>query len=188
MQDRRGAPSPKPRLIQADQPPIPAESLRLLNRRPTPEGYFSVAFGAIILSNFMNISGMPNQIVDWVNSLEIAPITVVLVICLIYIALGCVFEGIGMILLTVPIFFPVVQSLGFDLIWFGIVVIMVTEISLITPPIGMNVFVLKTIMPEMSLWGIFAGISPFFVADIVRLALIVFIPGLTLYLPGLMGG
>ena len=149
---------------------------------------FSVAFGAIILSNFMNISGMPNQIVDWVNSLDIAPIAVILVICLIYIALGCVFEGIGMILLTVPIFFPIVQSLGFDLIWFGIVVIMVTEISLITPPIGMNVFVLKTIMPEMSLWGIFAGIGPFFAADIVRLLLVVFIPGLALYLPNLMGG
>ena len=160
----------------------------LIEAGQTTAMVFSVAFGAIILSNFMNISGMPNQIVDWVNSLEIAPITVVLVICLIYIALGCVFEGIGMILLTVPIFFPVVQSLGFDLIWFGIVVIMVTEISLITPPIGMNVFVLKTIMPEMSLWGIFAGISPFFVADIFRLLLIVFIPGLTLYLPSLMGG
>ena len=160
----------------------------LIEAGQTTAMVFSVAFGAIILSNFMNISGMPNQIVDWVNSLEIAPITVVLVICLIYVLLGCVFEGIGMILLTVPIFFPVVQSLGFDLIWFGIVVIMVTEISLITPPIGMNVFVLKTIMPEMSLWGIFAGISPFFVADIVRLLLIVFIPGLTLYLPSLMGG
>ena len=148
---------------------------------------FSVAFGAVILSNFMNISGMPNYIVGWVDSLDIAPIAVVLVICLIYVALGCVFEGIGMILLTVPIFFPVVQSLGFDLIWFGIVVIMVTEISLITPPIGMNVFVLKTILPEMSLWGIFGGIGPFFIADIVRLMLVVFIPGLALYLPGLMG-
>lgn len=149
---------------------------------------FSVAFGAIILSNFMNVSGMPVQIVDWVDSLNIPPITVILVICLIYVALGCVFEGIGMILLTVPIFFPVVDSLGFDLIWFGIVVIMVTEISLITPPIGMNVFVLKTLLPEMSLWGIFSGIGPFFLADIVRLLLVIFIPGLALYLPSLMGG
>ena len=149
---------------------------------------FSVAFGAIILSNFMNVSGMPVQIVDWVDSLDIPPITVVLVICLIYVVLGCVFEGIGMILLTVPIFFPVVDSLGFDLVWFGIVVIMVTEISLITPPIGMNVFVLKTLLPEMSLWGIFSGIGPFFLADIVRLLLVIFIPGLALYLPSLMGG
>ena len=149
---------------------------------------FSVAFGAIILSNFMNISGMPVQIVDWVDSLDIPPITVILVICLIYVVLGCIFEGIGMILLTVPIFFPVVDSLGFDLIWFGIVVIMVTEISLITPPIGMNVFVLKKLLPEMSLWGIFSGIGPFFLADIVRLMLVIFIPGLALYLPSLMGG
>ena len=74
------------------------------------------------------------------------------------------------------------------IIWFGIVVIMVTEISLITPPIGMNVFVLKTLLPEMSLWGIFSGIGPFFLADIVRLLLVIFIPGLALYLPSLMGG
>jgi tripartite ATP-independent transporter DctM subunit len=147
---------------------------------------FSVAYGAIIFSNFINIAGLPDAIVEFVNALDIPPIGVILTIMAIYIILGTVFEGIGMILLTVPIFFPIVESLGFDLIWFGIVVIMVTEISLITPPVGMNVFVLKSMLPDVSLWTIFRGIGPFFAADIVRLGLVVFFPSIALWLPSLM--
>jgi C4-dicarboxylate transporter DctM subunit len=147
---------------------------------------FSVAYGAIIFSNFINIAGMPDAIVVFVNELNVAPIGVMLTILAIYILLGTVFEGIGMIQLTVPIFFPIVENLGFDLIWFGIVVIMVTEISLITPPVGMNVFVLKSMLPDVSLWTIFRGIGPFFAADIVRLGLVVFFPPIALWLPSLM--
>jgi tripartite ATP-independent transporter DctM subunit len=147
---------------------------------------FTVAYGAIIFSNFINIAGMPDDILDFVNDLNVPPMGVIFAIMVIYIILGAVFEGIGMILLTVPIFFPVVQSLGFDLIWFGIVVIMVTEISLITPPVGMNVFVLKSMLPDVSLWTIFAGIGPFFAADLVRLALVVLFPQIALWLPSLM--
>jgi tripartite ATP-independent transporter DctM subunit len=147
---------------------------------------FTVAYGAIIFSNFINIAGMPDDILDFVNNLNVPPMGVIFAILVIYVLLGAVFEGIGMILLTVPIFFPVVQSLGFDLIWFGIVVIMVTEISLITPPVGMNVFVLKSMLPDVSLWTIFAGIGPFFVADLVRLALVVLFPPIALWLPSVM--
>ena len=147
---------------------------------------FSVAYGAIIFSNFINIAGMPDAIVEFVNALDIPPIGVMLTIMAIYILLGTVFEGIGMILLTVPIFFPIVENLGFDLIWFGIVVIMVTEISLITPPVGMNVFVLKSMLPDVSLWTIFRGIGPFFAADLVRLGLVIFFPQIALFLPSLM--
>ncbi len=148
---------------------------------------FTVAYGAIIFSNFINMAGMPDDILDFVNTLNVPPMGVMLVIMVIYVLLGAVFEGIGMILLTVPIFFPVVQSLGFDLIWFGIVVIMVTEISLITPPVGMNVFVLKTMLPDVSLWTIFHGIGPFFVADLIRLGLVLFFPQIALFLPTFMG-
>ena len=147
---------------------------------------FTVAYGAIIFSNFINIAGMPDDILEFVNTLNVPPMGVIFAILVIYVLLGAVFEGIGMILLTVPIFFPVVQSLGFDLIWFGIVVIMVTEISLITPPVGMNVFVLKTMLPDVSLWTIFRGIGPFFCADLVRLALVVFFPAIALWLPSFM--
>jgi tripartite ATP-independent transporter DctM subunit len=147
---------------------------------------FTVAYGAIIFSNFINIAGMPDDILEFVNDLNVPPMGVIFAIMVIYVLLGAVFEGIGMILLTVPIFFPVVQSLGFDLIWFGIVVIMVTEISLITPPVGMNVFVLKSMLPDVSLWTIFIGIGPFFVADLVRLALVVLFPPIALWLPSVM--
>ena len=88
-----------------------------------------------------------------------------------------------MIFLTVPIFVPVVDAMGFDLIWFGIVMVMVVEISLITPPIGLNVFVIKSMLPDVPLGAIFKGIVPFFAADIVRLLLVVFLPGLALWLP-----
>ena len=123
-------------------------------------------------------------IVDFIQSLDISPIHVILLILLIYILLGTIIEGLAMIFLTVPIFVPVVEALGFDLIWFGIVMVMVVEISLITPPIGLNVFVIKSMMPDVPLSAIFKGIVPFFGADIVRLLLVVFLPGLALWLPG----
>ncbi len=144
---------------------------------------FTIAFGALILNNFVNIAGLPNAIVDFIGSLDISPIAVILVVLLIYILLGTIIEGLAMIFLTVPIFVPLVDALGFDLIWFGIVMVMVVEISLITPPIGLNVFVIKSMMPDVPLGAIFKGIVPFFAADIVRLLLVVFIPGLALWLP-----
>ncbi len=92
-----------------------------------------------------------------------------------------------MLLLTLPVFHPVMQTLGLDLVWFAIVVVVVIEISLITPPIGLNVFILKAMLPDVSLPTIFRGIGPFFVADIVRLLVVVLFPGMVLWLPGLMG-
>ena len=100
--------------------------------------------------------------------------------------LGCVFESMSMILLTVPIFAPLVYQLGFDLIWFGILVVVVTEISLITPPIGLNVFVLKGVVRDVSVSTIFKGVTPFWCADIIRLILLTSIPALSLFLPSLM--
>lgn len=91
----------------------------------------------------------------------------------------------SMILLTVPVLYPVVEALGFDLIWFGIMVVVVTEISLITPPVGMNVFVLRGMLPDIKLMTIFKGVTPFWIADIVRLVLIVTIPSISLFLPSL---
>ena len=105
---------------------------------------------------------------------------------LIYVLLGCVFESMSMILLTVPIFAPLVEGLGFDLIWFGILVVVVTEISLITPPIGLNVFVLKGVLKDVSVQTIFKGVTPFWVADIFRLALLALVPSIALFLPSMM--
>ena len=109
-----------------------------------------------------------------------------MVICLIYLVLGFIFDALAMILLTVPVFFPIVVSLGLDPIWFGIVVIIVVEIGLITPPIGINVFVVKSVLEEVPLGEIFKGIVPFFFASLVGLAMIIFIPDIALVLPNLM--
>jgi tripartite ATP-independent transporter DctM subunit len=145
---------------------------------------FAVGFGALIFSNFVNIAGLPRDLVNIINSAEVSPTGVVLIICLIYLVLGCIFDALAMILLTVPVFFPIVKSLGLDPVWFGIVVIIVVEIGLITPPIGLNVFVVKSVVPEVPLGEIFLGITPFLIASLVGLLLIVYFPIIALWLPG----
>jgi TRAP-type C4-dicarboxylate transport system permease large subunit len=147
-----------------------------------------IVIGALVLNNFVTLSGLPAAMVEWVQTLEFSPMIVMLIILAFYVALGTVIEGLAMIFLTVPIFVPLVEGLGFDLIWFGIVMVMVVEISLITPPIGLNVFVIKSMLPDVPLKTIFKGITPFFIADLVRLALVVFIPSLALWLPALVYG
>ena len=109
-----------------------------------------------------------------------------LIILVIYLILGCVFESLSMLLLTVPIFFPLVTGLGFDPVWFGIIVVVVTEISLITPPVGLNVFVLKGVIGDVSTTTIFKGVTPFWIVDIIRLAILVLVPSLVLFLPNSM--
>jgi tripartite ATP-independent transporter DctM subunit len=146
----------------------------------------ALLIGSLLFANFINVARVPNEIADWFASIDVAPLTVVVICIAIYIVLGCILESISMMLLTVPVFYPVMQSLGFDLVWFGIVVVVVIEISLITPPIGLNVFVLKSMLPDIALTQIFRGVLPFIAADIVRIALIVLIPSLSLFLPGLM--
>jgi len=117
----------------------------------------------------------------------VSPFVVMLMILGIYILLGMVFESLSMLLLTVPIFFPLVISLGFDPVWFGIVVVVVTEISLITPPVGLNVFILKGVVGDVTTGTIFRGVTPFWMFDILRLALIVLVPSVVLFLPNQMG-
>ena len=117
---------------------------------------FMVLIGALLFANFITTVGMSQALIEFAGGLDVAPIVIVLVIVGIYLVLGCVFESISMILLTVPVFVPLVESLGFDLIWFGIVVVVVTEISLITPPIGINVFVLRGLLPDVPTGRIFA--------------------------------
>ncbi|OPX56441.1 TRAP transporter, DctM subunit [Oceanospirillum multiglobuliferum] len=147
---------------------------------------FTVLIGALIFSDFINRAGLPDALLELVTSFDISPMGVILLILAIYIVLGMVFESLSMMLLTVPIFYPLVQSLGFDLVWFGIVVVVVTEISLITPPVGMNVFVLSAVLRDVKPGTIFKGVTPFWCADIVRLALITFIAPIALFLPELL--
>ena len=147
---------------------------------------FTVVIGALIFSDFINRAGLPIMLLEFVTALDVAPIVVILAILAIYIVLGMVFESLSMMLLTVPVFYPLVASMGFDLVWFGIVVVVVTEISLITPPVGMNVFVLSAVLRDVKTGTIFKGVTPFWCADIIRLALIVFIAQIALFLPELL--
>ena len=148
---------------------------------------FFVLIGAMLISHVVNIAGLPATLTSLILSAAISPTVVIIVIILIYIVLGCVLESISMVLLTVPVFFPIITSLGYDPIWFGVLVVMVVEIGMITPPVGMNVFVLTSVQPDLKAGTVFGGLIPFVAADFIRLALLVAFPVLALFLPSLMG-
>ncbi len=155
---------------------------------------FSILIGALMFSNFVNIVDMPGAITSFVTNAQLSPMLVMLFIILIYVILGCILESLSMILLTVPVFYPLISEMTFPgvppemiLIWFGIIVVVVTEISLITPPVGLNVFVLRGVLPDVPTRVVFKGVTPFWIADIVRLLLLVFVPAISLMLPTLMG-
>ncbi|EEY44024.1 TRAP transporter large permease [Vibrio mimicus] len=158
----------------------------LIDTAKTSASLFAVVISALILSNFVNRAGLPTALVELIQTANVTPMMALGIILLIYIILGCVFESMSMMLLTVPIFYPVIVELGFDPLWFGIIVVVVTEISLITPPVGLNVFVLSGLIKDINTATIFRGIFPFWVADMVRLAFIVLVPAIALYLPNLL--
>ncbi|HZH06022.1 MAG TPA: TRAP transporter large permease [Lautropia sp.] len=147
---------------------------------------FTIVIGASIFSSFVNFTSMPTDLQEFVGQFQVTPILVIIVICMIYVVLGCAMESLSMMLLTVPIFFPLVQSLGFDPVWFGILIVCVIEISLITPPVGMNVFVLSSVLPDVPAGQIWKGVTPFIFADIVRLVILIAFPAITLFLPQLL--
>jgi len=158
----------------------------LLDSARTTAMLFVILIGALTFANFINFTTMPADLRTFVSELEVAPVFVVLAMCVIYVVLGCMLESLSMILLTVPLFFPLVVHLGLDPVWFGIVVVTVVEISLITPPVGLNVFVLRTLLPEIPLGTIFRGVAPFIGADCVRLAILISFPIISLWLPRLL--
>ncbi len=143
-----------------------------------------VVGAAMVFNNFLTIAGLTQALVGWIQSLDVPPLGVIAAICLIYIVLGCVFDSLAAMFLTVPVFFPIVVGLQFDPIWFGVIVVMVVELGLITPPVGMNVFVVKALVPEVTTWRVFAGVAPFVVANVIALVLVVVFPAIALLLPG----
>ncbi|MFN4009796.1 MAG: TRAP transporter large permease [Pannonibacter sp.] len=153
---------------------------------------FALIIGAEIFTNYISFAGLPDALAEFVSGLDVSPWLVILAIIAIYLLLGCVLESLSMVLLTVPVFYPMVAGLDFGpgllsdpelvLIWFAIVVVVVTEISLITPPVGLNVFVLRSVLEDVSLQTIFRGVTPFWIMDILRLALLTGVPTLSLWL------
>ncbi|MGE0312963.1 MAG: TRAP transporter large permease [Lautropia sp.] len=144
---------------------------------------FTILIGALIFANFVNFTSMPDDLKNLVSQFEVHPMSVIVLICILYVLLGTAMEELSMILLTVPVLFPLVVHLGFDPIWFGVLVVVVVEIGLISPPVGMNIFVLRTLLPGVSTGTIYRGVAPFVVADIVRLGVLIAIPSLSTWLP-----
>jgi C4-dicarboxylate transporter DctM subunit len=142
--------------------------------------------GAVVFGHFMAVSRIPFLLAEWLGELPINPMAVMAIIIFIYFLGGFFMDSMGLIVVTVPIFFPVVEKLGFDPIWFGVIIVLVGEMGVITPPVGVNVFVIKGMAPDIPLERIFKGILPFLAALIVFTILITFFPQIATYLPSLV--
>ena len=144
---------------------------------------FAILFGAILFGNFLEVAGFTKALGGFVTGLDLGPTGTVLLIFVIYVLLGCFVESVSMLFLTVPLFFPIVTAMGFNPVWFGIVVIVAIEISLITPPIGLNVFVMRGMIADVPLRTMFLGVAPFVLSSVVLLLILIFFPPLVLWLP-----
>ena len=158
----------------------------LIESARTTSMLFMILIGALIFANFINYTSMPADLKGFASQFQATPWLVIAAICVIYVVLGTAMEELSMILLTVPLFFPVVTALGYDPVWFGIVVVIVVQIGLISPPVGMNIFVVKNLIRHLSISTVFRGVTPFTVALVALLAIIVALPGLATYLPTFM--
>lgn len=144
---------------------------------------YLVLIGANLFNFFLALSGLPFSLTDMFSGILDQPLLVILLMLVIYLVLGTLMDSLAMLLLTVPLFVPVAQAAGIDLVWFGIFAVTVVEMGLITPPVGMNLFVLKTVSPEVKLTELWTGVAPFVVADLVRVAIIIAIPAIVIWLP-----
>lgn len=147
---------------------------------------FAIVLGANIFSEFMNLTGIDAAVLQLVKGYELSPTMVIFAIIAIYVVLGALMEELSMILLTLPVFFPLVTGLGYDPVWFGILVTCLCQVGLIAPPIGMNLFVMKAVVPDVPLATTIKGIFPFITADIVRVAVLALFPAITMIVPNLL--
>ncbi|MBW1911806.1 MAG: TRAP transporter large permease subunit [Deltaproteobacteria bacterium] len=158
----------------------------LIESGKTTSMTFVILIAAMILSYLLAVTRLPHELADWVAVLPLNRYIILGLIILIYLILGCFMSTMGMVILTVPIFFPVILALGFDPIWFGIIIVRVTEMATITPPYGINVFVIKGVAKDVSIMTIYRGVVPFIIADLAHIALLIFVPQISLFLPSLI--
>lgn len=149
---------------------------------------FSLIWGVLVFVRFLGFSGLPEAFTEFIVSIDAPPIVILLCILLGYTILGMFMDAIGMLLLTLPVVYPAVIALGFDSIWFGIIVVKMAEVCLITPPIGLNCFVVNGVRPDIPLTDVFRGIALFFIADVVTLAVLIAFPDIILWLPRVLMG
>jgi C4-dicarboxylate transporter DctM subunit len=148
---------------------------------------FVIIIGASIFSYFVSLSGAPDAVVTGISGLGWPPLMVITLLIVMYLILGSIFDTVAAMVITLPFVLPLVTGLGFDAIWWGVVMVMAMEIGMITPPIGINVFVLKGAADDLSLGQIYRGVTPFLIADVARLAILVMVPSLALWLPEQLG-
>jgi tripartite ATP-independent transporter DctM subunit len=155
----------------------------LLSATRTAAAVFTVLIGALLFGYFLTITQTPQKLTEFLTSLGIGRYGVLALIMLMYLVLGCLMDAMAMIILTVPIIFPVIVQLGLDPIWFGIIIVMTVELGLIHPPVGMNVFVIKSVVKDVTFMTIFRGVIPFVITDILRLMILIAFPIIALWLP-----
>jgi len=158
----------------------------LLQATRTAAAVFTVLIGALLFGYFLTITQTPQKLTAFLTGLGIGRYGVLALIMVMYLVLGCLMDAMAMIILTVPIIFPVIMQLGFDPIWFGVIIVMTVELGLIHPPVGMNVFVIKSVVQEVSFTTIFKGVIPFVITDILRLIILIAFPMIALWLPSRM--
>ena len=147
---------------------------------------FAIIIGAVIFNYFMCVSRLPMELSGLVSGLPISRYGILAIILLMHVILGCFMDALAMIILTIPIVFPAVMALGFDPIWFGVIIVILIETALITPPVGMNVYVLSGVAPDVTLEDIFRGVFPFLISLIVCIGILIALPELATFLPNLM--
>jgi C4-dicarboxylate transporter DctM subunit len=155
----------------------------LLSATRTAAAVFTVLIGALLFGYFLTITQTPQKLTEFLTGLGVGRYGVLAMIMVMYLILGCLMDAMAMIILTVPIIFPVIVQLGFDPIWFGIIIVMTVELGLIHPPVGMNVFVIKSVVKDVSFMTIFKGVIPFVITDILRLIILIAFPIIALWLP-----
>ncbi|MBO0902807.1 TRAP transporter large permease [Jiella sonneratiae] len=153
----------------------------------TSVAIYTILIGAILFGYFLAVTRVPQNLTEFLIGLDIGSYGTLVLIMVLFVVMGCFLDAMAMIILMVPIVFPVIVAMGFDPVWFGVIIVMTVELGLITPPVGMNVFVINTIARDVSLVTIFRGVSPFVVTDLIRLAILIAVPWIVLFLPQTMG-
>jgi len=158
----------------------------LLQATRTAAAVFTVLIGALLFGYFLTVTQTPQKVTEFLTGLGLGRYGVLALIMLMYLVLGCLMDALAMIILTIPIIFPVITALGFDPIWFGVIIVMTVELGLIHPPVGMNVFVIKSVVQDVKFSTIFYGVLPFIATDLVRLVILIAFPILATFLPSRM--
>lgn len=176
--------------------------LSLLRRRLSWQGFkkalvetlrttgmiFVILMGALTFNSFLAVSTIPMELANWVSTLGLPPVVIMIFIIITYFILGTFIDEVSMVLLTIPVFYPLVTTLGFDPIWFGIIIVMVVEVGMISPPVGMTLYVVKGIAQDIPMGTIFRGVIPFIIVEIIFIAILLAFPKIATFLPGLSAG